>query len=67
MCDELDLDGVRRWFYGGTPPAGDGGSDDAEAMDGRAFAAAVMALAEARAGLPAAPDEPAPRARSRAA
>lgn len=20
MCDDLDNEGVRRWFYGGTPP-----------------------------------------------
>lgn len=66
MCDELDLDGVRRWFYGGTPPAGDGWTDEAD-VDARAFAAAVVMVAEARAAQLLAPPEPAPRARSRIA
>ena len=50
MCEELELDGVRRWFYGGTPPP-----DEAEpvpagdATSAQAFAAVVLAAAGARA------------------
>ena len=49
MCEELELEGVRRWFYGGTPPP-----DEAEpvpagdATSARAFAAVVLAAAGAR-------------------
>jgi hypothetical protein len=50
MCEDLELEGVRRWFYGGTPPP-----DEAEpvpagdATSARAFAAVVLAAAGARA------------------
>jgi hypothetical protein len=50
MCEELELDGVRRWFYGGTPPP-----DEAEpvpsgdATSAQAFAPVVLAAAGARA------------------
>jgi hypothetical protein len=30
MCDDNDLEGVRLWFYGGTPPSGDMGQEDPE-------------------------------------
>lgn len=35
MCEEVDLEGVRRWFYGGTPPldANDGPADAPAAAD----------------------------------
>ncbi|WP_374562757.1 hypothetical protein [Ideonella sp.] len=28
MCDNQDLEGVRLWFYGGTPPLDEAGADD---------------------------------------
>lgn len=28
MCDDNDLEGVRLWFYGGTPPLDDAGADE---------------------------------------
>jgi hypothetical protein len=31
MCEETDLEGVRRWFYGGTPP-GDECLPDGDAL-----------------------------------
>lgn len=31
MCDDDDLEGVRLWFYGGTPPVDDAGQDEQEA------------------------------------
>ena len=49
MCEELELEGVRRWFYGGTPPP-----DEAEPVpacgpaSARAFASVVLAAAGAR-------------------
>jgi hypothetical protein len=50
MCEELELEGVRRWFYGGTPPP-----DEAEPVpaggpsSAKAFATVVLAAAGARA------------------
>jgi hypothetical protein len=49
MCEELELEGVRRWFYGGTPPP-----DEAEpvpaggAASAKAFASVVLCAAGAR-------------------
>lgn len=28
MCNDNDLEGVRLWFYGGTPPLDDTGADE---------------------------------------
>ena len=30
MCDDDDLDGVRLWFYGGTPPLDDASENEQE-------------------------------------
>jgi len=30
MCDDDDLEGVRLWFYGGTPPVDEPGDDEQE-------------------------------------
>ena len=49
MCEELELEGVRRWFYGGTPPPDEAESVPAgDAHSARAFAAVVLAAAGAR-------------------
>lgn len=47
MCDEeLELEGVRRWFYGGEPPPGE--DDPLLQREALAFAAAALAVAGAR-------------------
>jgi len=52
MCEELDLEGVRRWFYGGTPPLDvtDGPPDAADVADARGLAAAGRVLVDGRRG-----------------
>jgi hypothetical protein len=50
MCEELELEGVRRWFYGGTPPPDETGpAPGGDATTAQAFAAVVLAAAGARA------------------
>lgn len=43
MCDDKDLEGVRLWFYGGTPPLDEPGEDEHEthASPGGAWAWAM--------------------------
>jgi hypothetical protein len=50
MCEEVELEGVRRWFYGGTPPPDEADPVPAgDATSAQAFAAVVLAAAGARA------------------
>jgi hypothetical protein len=49
MCEDLELEGVRRWFYGGTPPQDEAEpAPDGEATSAQAFAAVVLAAVGAR-------------------
>ena len=38
MCDDDDLEGVRLWFYGGTPPVDDAGQDEQETLSSPGWA-----------------------------